>query len=323
MPLQQIHDLVKEELKAADRLIQEQLESKVHLIRELGSYITQNGGKKLRPLLVLLGAGLFNHQNHPSIIKLAAMIEMFHTATLLHDDVVDASTMRRGKETANAIWGNQASVLVGDFLYARTFQMMTSLKNFPLFEILTNATAVIAEGETLQLQNCHNPDVTEEAYMKVIEYKTGVLFAVAAQMGAVLSNASQEELHAVETYGLRLGTAFQIIDDTLDYCANPEETGKNLGDDLMEGKPTLPLIHAMRTGTAEEKALIRDAITHGKQEQLEVILQAIRSTKAIDYAYAAAKRETDAALAALAIFPDSKYRDALKALVNFAVNRSY
>src|SRR3990167_1684521 len=233
MQLNTINSLVSDDLVATDSIILQQLASSIPLIQELGLHITQSGGKRLRPLIVLLGAKLFNYEGTQHL-TLAAMIELIHTATLLHDDVVDNSTLRRGKKTANAIWGNQASVLVGDYLYSQAFQMMVSLQNFKVFETLSIATRTIAEGEILQLENCHNPDTTEEKYMDVIRYKTGTLFAAAAQMGPVLVQ-QDSAVQAMAEYGLHLGTAFQLIDDALDYQADPVMTGKNLGDDLAEG----------------------------------------------------------------------------------------
>lgn len=322
MSVLKLHAVVKNELLAVDAVIQAQLRSQADLTQEVGKYITQTGGKRLRPLLVLLGAGLFNHINEHAI-TLAAMIELIHTATLLHDDVVDESSLRRGKKTANLIWGNQASILVGDFLYSRGFQMLVAVKNTSIFEMMSKVTAVIAEGEILQLQNCHNPDVTEADYRRVIEYKTAMLFSVASRIGAILAQRTDQEIEAIAAYGLHLGIAFQLIDDMLDYRADPVQTGKNLGNDLAEGKPTLPLIYAIQVGTPAEKKLIQDAIRQGNATQLDAILQAIESTNAMKYVHEAAQEEAKKALATLSNFPDSSYRQALIDLADFAVHRAF
>lgn len=321
-PMTLDHTMVAQDLDKTNQLIVRQLRSKIPLIEELGLHITQSGGKRLRPLLVLLGSKLFDYTGEAHI-TLAAMIELIHTATLLHDDVVDASTLRRGKETANSIWGNQASVLVGDYLYSQAFQMMVSLQNFKIFETLATATKTIAEGEILQLENCHNPDTTEEKYMEVIRCKTGTLFAAAAQMGAILCHREEIESQKMHQYGAHLGTAFQLIDDALDYAADPTLTGKNLGDDLAEGKPTLPLIHALKHGSVQEKNMIRHALSNSDQAHLSEILSAIESTKAIAYTYSAAKIEADKAKAQLAYLPNNEYRQALLSLVDFAVDRRF
>ncbi len=316
------YHLVKHALEEVDALIQTQLRSQVSLTEEVGKHITQSGGKRLRPLMVLLSAGMFQALDEQAI-TLAAIVELIHTVTLLHDDVVDNSALRRGQKTANALWGNQASILVGDFLYSRTFQMMVNLRNFDVLEALAKTTTVITEGEVLQLQNCHNPEMTEESYRQVITSKTGALFSAAAQTGPILTHRPAEEINQMARFGLHLGTAFQLIDDTLDYCADPEKTGKNLGDDLAEGKLTLPLLYALKMASTTEKTFIRQAITQGSLEKLEAILEVIQATGAIEYTQTVAKQEAAAALAALNAFPDSAHRQALADLVEFAVRRRF
>jgi len=294
----------------------------VVLINQISHYIINSGGKRLRPVLVLLAARALGYKGTHHI-DLAAVIEFIHTATLLHDDVVDASDMRRGKQSANAVFGNEASVLVGDFLYSRAFQMMVDVGSMRVMEILSNATNTIAEGEVLQLLNCHDPETTEERYMDVIRYKTAKLFEAASQIGAVLAGRPAEEEAAMARYGMHLGTAFQLVDDVLDYSASSEQLGKNIGDDLAEGKPTLPLLYAMHHGTAEQAALIRHAIEHGGKENLKEITAAIESTGAIAYTSRSARVEADRALAELANFPDSPYKQALEVLAEFSVARAY
>jgi len=250
-------------------------------------------------------------------------VEFIHTATLLHDDVVDVSELRRGQQTANSVWGNEASVLVGDFLYSRSFQMMVEIKNMRVMEILSNATNIIAEGEVLQLLNCHEPDTTESDYLQVIRSKTAKLFEAAAQLGAVISEQADEYEQAIAVYGAHLGTAFQLIDDVLDYSATSEEIGKNIGDDLAEGKPTLPLIYALKHGTAAQQAILREAITQGGKTIITEVIAAINSTEAIEYTARLARQEAEKAIQALTGLSRSPYTDALHALANFAVNRKY
>ena len=317
-----IRALAAEDARAVDHYIHSQLRSEVVLINQLGQYIVNSGGKRLRPLLVLLAARACGYQGAQHV-HLAAVIEFIHTATLLHDDVVDASVLRRGRQTANAIWGNEASVLVGDFLYSRAFEMMVSLGSMRVMEILSHTTNIIAEGEVLQLLNCHDADTTEERYRDVIRYKTAKLFEAAAQLGAVLGGQPETIEQAMARYGMHLGTAFQLIDDALDYSASAAEMGKNLGDDLAEGKPTLPLIHAMRNGTPEQAAIIRHAIEKGGLERIEEVRAAIESTRAIAYTSQSAREEADLAIAALAPLPESPYKDALYGLAEFSVNRNY
>jgi len=322
MNIEQVLDLITDDKQAVDRLIQERLASNVVLINQISHYIINNGGKRLRPILVLLSARAMGYKENRHL-DLAAVIEFIHTATLLHDDVVDASDMRRGKQSANAVFGNEASVLVGDFLYSRAFQMMVDVGNMRVMDILSNATNTIAEGEVLQLLNCHDPETTEERYMDVIRYKTAKLFEAASQLGAVLAGRPADEEAAMARYGMRLGTAFQLIDDVLDYSASSEQLGKNIGDDLAEGKPTLPLLYAMHHGTSEQAAMIRHAIENGGKENMAEITAAIESTGAIAYTSRSARAEADRALAELAKFPNSPYKEALEALAEFSVARAY
>lgn len=322
MDISAIQALIHDDMQAVNELIHHSLRSDVALVNQLGHYIVNSGGKRLRPVLVLLSSRLFGYPQHAHI-NLAAVVEFIHTATLLHDDVVDASELRRGKQTANSIWGNEASVLVGDFLYSRAFQMMVQVKNMRVMEVLSNATNVIAEGEVLQLLNCHEPDTTEDAYFQVIRSKTAKLFEAAAELGAVMTEQPPEIEAAIASYGRHLGTAFQLIDDVLDYSATPEEMGKNVGDDLAEGKPTLPLIYAMQHCTPAQNTVLRDAILNGGKDKIEEVMQIIRSTDAIAYTAQAARREADIALAALEQLPHSIYHDALQSLAIFAVQRNH
>ncbi len=317
-----VRALIADDVCAVDALIRKRLHSDVLLINQLGHYIINSGGKRLRPQLVVLSAKAFGYTGNQHI-NLAAVIEFIHTATLLHDDVVDGSDLRRGRDTANAIWGNEASVLVGDFLYSRAFEMMVEAGSMRVMEILANATNTIAEGEVMQLLNCNDPDTTEERYLNVIHCKTAKLFEAAARLGAVISGRPAHEEHAIAAYGMHLGTAFQLIDDVLDYSASSQEMGKNVGDDLAEGKPTLPLIQAMRVGTPAQAAIIRHAIENGGRENIAAVTQAIESTGAIAYTARTAQTEARKAAAALSVIPDSPYRDALYALAEFSVNRTY
>ena len=320
--LNSIVELMRDDMNAVNAVIQRRLQSEVVLINQMGHYIINSGGKRLRPLLALLSARALGYEGRQHL-DLAAIVEFIHTATLLHDDVVDGSDMRRGRETANNIWGNEASVLVGDFLYSRSFEMMVELKNMRVMEILAHATNTIAEGEVLQLLNCHDPETSEARYLDVIHSKTAKLFEAATQLGAIISDRSAAEERAMATYGMHLGTAFQLIDDVLDYSATAEEMGKNVGDDLAEGKPTLPLIYAMRTGTPQQAATIRHAIENGGRENIVAVLDAIESTGAITYTAQLARREADKAAAAIADVPASPYKGALSALAEFSVNRTY
>jgi len=321
MNIAAIHKLTADDMNAVNKVIIHRLKSDVVLINQIGAHIVHSGGKRMRPLIVLLAARAFGYKGDKHH-DLAAVVEFIHTATLLHDDVVDASDKRRNKDTANALWGNSASVLSGDFLYSRSFEMMVDVGIMRVLDILSHASNQIAEGEVLQLLNCNNPDTTEEDYMKVIYRKTATLFEAGAKLGPVLVNASSEQERAMADYGRHLGTAFQLIDDVMDYSATSEEMGKNVGDDLAEGKPTLPLIRAMKKGSQEQNELIRNAIEHGGLEHIDAVTHAIKSTDAIEYTAKIAQQEANKAKAALEIIPPSTYRNALESLVDLAVNRS-
>lgn len=323
MTLDEIQRLSAADMTAVNQQIFSQLSSDVALVNQLGIYIVNSGGKRLRPLLAVLAARALGYQGEQHI-SIAAIVEFIHTSTLLHDDVVDESTLRRGKETANALFGNQASVLVGDFLYSRSFQMMVALNNMRVMQVLADATNIIAEGEVLQLMNVNDPDTTEQSYMQVIYCKTAKLFEAATQLAAVISGQSAEMEQAMKAYGMHLGTAFQLIDDVLDYQADANELGKNIGDDLAEGKPTLPLIYALRTGTPEQQQLIRAAITEGNGMQyLTQIMTALHETGAFDYTREMALQEALKAKQALLLLPASEYKIALSALADIAISRSH
>jgi octaprenyl-diphosphate synthase len=308
------------DMQRVDALIRERLQSDVLLIRQIAEHIVAGGGKRLRPALHLMACAAAGFEGQ-SRFELAAVIEFIHTATLLHDDVVDESDMRRGRKTANAAFGNAASVLVGDFLYSRAFQMMVGIDNMRVMEVMAEATNTIAEGEVLQLLNVHDPQVDEARYLEVIHRKTAKLFQAAARLGGVLANVSPEIEKGLADYGTHLGTAFQLIDDVLDYSGDAGAIGKNVGDDLAEGKPTLPLIHAMRTGTPAQAALIRGAIVHGGREDFAEIVAAIDATGALAYARKAARCEADAAQIAIRCLPDSAAKDTLVRLADYAVVR--
>ncbi len=305
-----------------DRLILRELQSDVVLINQIGHYIVNSGGKRLRPMLLLLAAKALNC-NDPHVITLAAVIEFIHTATLLHDDVVDESTLRRGRDTANALWGNSASVLVGDYLYSRSFELMVSVQNLRIMEVLSHTTTAIAEGEVLQLLNCNNPATTEQKYLDVIARKTAILFSAAVQLSAILAGAPEPVEAALKTYGLHLGIAFQLIDDALDYRATPEELGKNLGDDLADGKPTLPLIYALEKSNAKQADILRRAIEQGDREAFQDVLDIVISTDAISYTSGRAVEEANRAIEALSVLPETSYKVALVNLAKFSVERSY
>ena len=309
-------------MRAVDGVIRARLESEVPLIRQVAEYIVGGGGKRLRPLLLLLSAGAFGYRG-PHRHELAAVVEFIHTATLLHDDVVDESNLRRGRSTANALFGNSAPVLVGDFVCSRAFQMMVGVDNMRVLQVLADATNVIAEGEVMQLMSCHNPDIEESNYLEVVRCKTAKLFEAATRLGAILGGAPRDQENAVADYGMRLGTAFQLTDDVLDYSGEPEVIGKNLGDDLAEGTPTLPLIYAIRHGTEDQARLVRRAIEHGGRDELAAVIEAIRATGALDYAREQARPESRAAGEALARLPHSRQREYLLQLADFAVTRSY
>lgn len=322
MDIQAIYALIRQDMDAVNNMIQQRLHSDVLLINQLGHYIINSGGKRLRPAIALLSAKACGYQGNAHI-NLATIIEFIHTATLLHDDVVDHSEMRRGQETANSVWGNEASVLVGDFLYTRAFEMMVELDSMRLMQILSHTTNIIAEGEVLQLLNVHDADTSEQRYLQVIHHKTAKLFEAAGQLGAVLSKTGIDTEKAMASYARHLGSAFQLVDDLLDYSAKSDTLGKNIGDDLAEGKPTLPLIYAMRHGDAHQSALIRKAIENGERDSINEIIAIIQNTGAIDYTAQTARQETDAAKAALQILPDSEYKLALLALADFAISREF
>ncbi|MEX2353593.1 MAG: octaprenyl diphosphate synthase [Gammaproteobacteria bacterium] len=309
-------------MEQVDTLIRKRLYSEVDLINQLGHYIVNSGGKRLRPILVLLSAGVFSYPGKLHI-NLAAIIEFIHTATLLHDDVVDASLLRRGQKTANQRWGNEASVLVGDFLYSRAFQMMVELDSMRIMEIMSETTNIIAEGEVQQLINCHDPDTTEANYLKVIHNKTAKLFEAGAQLGAILCDRPPAEEQAMADYGRHLGMAYQLIDDVLDYSSTSEDLGKNIGDDLAEGKPTLPLLYAMATSNGQTADLIRNAIESGGISHLNEITKAIESTGAITYTADRAREESEKAIKAISGLPGSNHLEALVTLAKFAIERTH
>lgn len=305
-----------------DAVIRDSLHSDVQLIRQVADYIIGGGGKRLRPALVVLSAECCGYRGSAHH-RLAAVVEFIHTATLLHDDVVDDSKMRRGRVTANNTFGNPASVLVGDFLYSRAFQMMVQVQSMRVMEILADATNTIAEGEVLQLLNVQNVDVSEDDYLRIIRSKTAKLFEAAGQLGAILGAATPAVESAFAAYGAHLGTAFQLVDDILDYSGDRDQTGKNLGDDLAEGKVTLPLIHAMQSGTAQQAAIIRSAISEGGASDFEPVLAAIQQSGALDYTRNQALAQANRAIDVLQAVPHSKYRDCLLELAAFAVGRNY
>ncbi len=307
---------------AVDAVIRKSLHSEVVLINQVADYIINSGGKRLRPALVLLSAGVFG-KIKPRHHELSAIVEFIHTATLLHDDVVDESAMRRGRATANSMFGNAASVLVGDFVYSRAFQMMVDIQNMRIMEVLAETTNVIAEGEVLQLLNVHDADISDEAYLRVIHFKTAKLFEAATKLGAIICNASSTDEQAMAQYGMHLGTAFQLVDDVLDIDGDSQQIGKNLGDDLAEGKPTLPLLYAMRHGNNHQRTIIRNAIEQGGITELPAVIQAVHETGALTHVLKLAKNEADAGCAAIAHLPDSSYKQALMALAEFSVSRKF
>ena len=323
MKIKNIQALAQQDMTAVNDLIFSKLHSDVALINQLGVYIVNGGGKRMRPLLTVLAARAIGYQGEEHL-QLAAIVEFIHTSTLLHDDVVDESNMRRGRETANAMFGNSASVLVGDFLYSRSFQMMSQLSNLKIMDILSDATNIIAEGEVLQLMNCNDPDTTEDSYMKVIYCKTAKLFEAATRLAAVIAKQDDATELAMLNYGKHLGTAFQLVDDIMDYTADAQEMGKNVGDDLAEGKPTLPLLYAMKNGNEQQSAMIRDAIEHGNgMDNLNDILAAMTQTGALVYTQQKAEQEADKAINAVAMLPESAYKQALISLAHIAANRSH
>ncbi|QFU03148.1 Octaprenyl-diphosphate synthase [Halomonas sp. THAF5a] len=315
-----LHAVVADDFAAVNRTILDQLASRIPLVETIGQYIIESGGKRLRPLLVLLAARSLGFEGDKHV-TLATLVEFMHTSTLLHDDVVDESHLRRGKATANDSWGNAPSVLVGDFLYSRSFQMMVEVGSMRVMEVLSAATCTIAEGEVQQLTNVGNPDIDEAAYFETIQGKTAMLFEAASHSGAILAGATPEQEAALQHYGRYLGLAFQLIDDLLDYQGDAEAMGKNVGDDLAEGKPTLPLIQAMAVGTAEQAKVIRQAIRHGGLERLEEVLAIVHDTGALDYTRAKAEEMAAKALAQLDALPASPYRDSMAHLARLAVDR--
>lgn len=322
MNLDQITQLAAQDMAAVNEKIFQQLNSDVVLINQLGRYIVSGGGKRIRPMIAILAARALNYQGTGHITA-AAFIEFIHTSTLLHDDVVDESSLRRGKATANATFGNAASVLVGDFIYTRSFQLMTSLGSLKILELMSSATNVIAEGEVMQLMNCNDPNLSEEDYMQVIYSKTARLFEAAAQTSAILANGSEQQEKALQDYGCYIGTAFQLIDDLLDYSADSQQLGKNLGDDLNEGKATLPLLHAMHNSDAESAQMIRLAIEQGNgRHLLDKVLKVMQDCGSLEYTQQRAEQEADKAINALSCLPDSVYKTALIGLARLSVQRN-
>ncbi|MEX1197339.1 MAG: polyprenyl synthetase family protein [Pseudohongiellaceae bacterium] len=318
--VQDIRAAVAADFEAVNRYIVEQLHSRVPLVESIGQYIIDAGGKRLRPVLVLLGARCCGHEGDQAV-RMAAVIEFIHTATLLHDDVVDMSTMRRGRPTANEQWSNPSSVLVGDFIYSRAFQILVGVENPKIMRIIADTTNTIAEGEVLQLLNKHRVDTSEADYMQVIEDKTAILFQTAAQCGAIVAEAPEAEEDALKRAGRHIGLAFQLIDDLLDYSGESQALGKNIGDDLAEGKPTLPLIHAMHNSSADESSLLRSAIEHGGTEHLNEIIRIVRQSGSLDYTRQLAGQEVDRALEALSTLPDNRFRQAMERMARLAVSR--
>ena len=325
MDYKAIQALVAPDMQAVDELITRRLESDVVLVNQLSNYIIGSGGKRLRPMLALLMARACGYQGKRHV-DVAAIVEFIHTATLLHDDVVDESDMRRGKETANNVWGNQAAVLVGDFLYSRAFEMMVDVNEMQVMSIMAQTTNTIAEGEVLQLLNINDADTSEARYFEVIYSKTAKLFEAACQLGAVLAGLPKEQEKAVAQYGVHLGTAFQLVDDILDYIADSDEMGKNVGDDLAEGKPTLPLIRAMQVSIennqADDAVLIRSAIEEGGLEYIDRVMKIIKKTESLEYTIEAAKRETQLANDSLDTLPNNEFKTALIELANYSLSRT-
>jgi octaprenyl-diphosphate synthase len=321
-PENSIAQPIAADMDAVNAVIRRNLHSEVSLVNQIAEYIISAGGKRLRPVLVLLVANAYGYQGKAHH-ELAAVVEFIHTATLLHDDVVDESSLRRGRATANALFGNAASVLVGDFLHSRSFQMMVRLDNMRVMQILSDATNVLAEGEVLQLLNMHDPDVSQERYLQVIGSKTAKLFEAAAELGALIAGANDDQIAAAGEYGRSLGTAFQLIDDVLDYAGDASEIGKNVGDDLREGKPTMPLIYLMEHGTPEQRDLVRTCIEQGDEEHFDSVLAAITTSGALDYTRRQAEIAAERASAAIADLPDGVYKESLLQLAHFSVNRTH
>ena len=309
-------------MKAVDAVIRARLYSEVPLVRQIAEHIIAGGGKRMRPALLLLSAGALGYRGSHHH-ELAAVVEFIHTATLLHDDVVDESALRRGRDTANAQFGNAASVLVGDFLYSRAFQMMVGVGSMRVMQVLADATNVIAEGEVLQLMNCHNTEISVDDYLQVVRYKTAKLFEASARLGAILGDATPALEECFAAYGMHLGTAFQIVDDVLDYSGHEGEIGKNLGDDLAEGKPTLPLIHVMKVGNSNQAGVVRSALEQGGREAFPEVIRAVQETGALEAALEVATAEVEKAKLALKDVTHSQYRDALLQSASFAVARRH
>lgn len=322
MTVDRLRSLVNNDFDAVNALIIDKIQSQVGLIDDLAQHIIQSGGKRLRPLLVLLASRACDYQGQNHII-LAAMVEFFHTATLLHDDVVDESTLRRGQETANEIWGSKASILVGDYLFTQSVQLMVDVKNWSILDLMASTSHQISCGEVKQLTHRHNPSLTIDDYLDVIRAKTALLFAASAKIGAVLGNNGSLIEKGLYDYGMHLGNAFQLIDDALDYCSDTSIIGKNTGDDLAEGKATMPLLHALQHGTAEQQQLIRQSLKEGGLKNLPAILDTIKETKAIEFTQQYAAKEIDLALTALQVVPDSIYKQALADLATFALARTH
>jgi octaprenyl-diphosphate synthase len=317
-----LSNAISADTDAVNRVIRRELHSDVPLVNQIADYIISAGGKRIRPTLVLLFANAWGYRGTEHH-ALAAIVEFIHTATLLHDDVVDESSMRRGRKTANALFGNAASILVGDFLYSRSFQMMVTIRNMPVMQILADATNVIAEGEVLQLLNMHDPDVSEARYLQVIRSKTAKLFEAAAQLGALIAGAPDEQIEAAAEYGRSLGTAFQLIDDVLDYSGNADDIGKNVGDDLREGKPTLPLIYLMQHGTPEQRELVRTCIETGDEQHFDSVLAAVTESGALQYTREKATLAADVARATIVSLPSGDFKNSLLNLCAFAVDRNH
>ena len=320
--MNRLYSLIADDMRALDGVIRERLHSDVVLVRQVAEYIIGAGGKRLRPALVLLTSGACGYSGAHRT-ELAAVVEFIHTATLLHDDVVDESELRRGAKTANALFGNAASVLVGDFLYSRAFQMMVSVGSMRVQAVLAEATNIIAEGEVLQLLNCHDADVDEDRYLQVIRFKTAKLFEAASRLGAMLAGVDADIEERFARFGMHLGTAFQLVDDILDYSGDEGSIGKNLGDDLAEGKPTLPLIHVMKNGTPEQVAVVRHAIEEGGRDDWADVLKAVVDSGALDIARVRAKEEAELARAELAGLQANEYLQSLLDLATFAVERKF
>ncbi|STX28069.1 octaprenyl diphosphate synthase IspB [Legionella beliardensis] len=322
MSVDRLRALVANDFEAVNALIIDKIQSQIGLIDDLSHHIVESGGKRLRPLLVLLASHACHYQGQDHI-ALAAMVEFFHTATLLHDDVIDESKLRRGRETANEIWGSKASILVGDYLFTQSVQLMVDVKNWSILRLFADTSHAISCGEVKQLANRHNPALSLDDYLEVISAKTALLFAASAAIGAILGQAGPEIEEGLYNYGLHLGNAFQLIDDALDYCADTKETGKNIGTDLADGKATMPLLHALQQGTAEQQLLIRQSLKEGNLLNLPKILDIIAETNAIEFTYQFAAQEIDAALTALHIVPNSIYKQALEELATFALKRTH